>query len=108
MHLKKVSWRGVVSLRVTVEYLGFIKNMLNKRVEELELGEGSTLRALLGKLVNRYGEPFRKEVFEPSQKDVKTGFAVTVNGVLVGQLDGIETRLKNGDHVILMSLMSGG
>jgi molybdopterin converting factor small subunit len=33
---------------------------------------------------------------------------VTVNGVLMGQLDGMNTKLKNGDHVILMSLMSGG
>jgi molybdopterin converting factor small subunit len=107
-HLTRVSWRGMVIFRVKVEYLGFIKNMLNKRIDELELGEAGTLRELLDNLANCYGQPFRKEVFEPGLKDVKTGFAVTVNGVLVGQLDGIETKLKSGDHVILMSLMSGG
>ena len=95
-------------MKVKVEYLGFIKNLLNKRVEELELSEGTSLQELLGKLSNLYGTPFKKEVFEPGQKDVKYGFVVTVNGVLTGQLDGVETRLKNGDHVILMSLMSGG
>ena len=36
------------------------------------------------------------------------GFVVTVNGVLVGQLQGMDTRLNDGDNVILMSLMSGG
>lgn len=95
-------------MKVKVEYLGFIKNMLNKRVEEFELSKKTSLRELLGKLSNVYGTPFKKEVFEPGQKDVKTGFVVTVNGVLMGQLDGVETRLKHGDHVILMSLMSGG
>ena len=98
----------MASLRVTVEYLGYIKNILNKRVEKLELGKGSTLRGLLGRLADSYGASFRKEVFEPGLQDVKAGFAVTVNGVLIGQLDGIETTLKNGDHIILMSLMSGG
>ena len=91
-----------------MEYLGFIKNMLNKRVEKFELNKETSLQDLLGKLSNLYGTPFKKEVFEPGQKDVKTGFVVTVNGVLMGQLDGVETTLKDGDHVILMSLMSGG
>jgi len=95
-------------MKVKVEYLGFIKNMLNKRVEEFELSEKTSLQDLLGKLSNLYGKPFKKEVFELGQKDVKTGFVVTVNGVLIGQLDGVRTKLKHGDHVILMSLMSGG
>lgn len=95
-------------MKVKVEYLGFIKNMLNKRVEKFELSKETSLKDLLGKLSNLYGTSFKKEVFEPGQKDVKTGFVVTVNGVLMGQLDGVETTLKDGDHVILMSLMSGG
>lgn len=91
-----------------VEYLGFIKNMLKKGLEEFEFAGEASLQELLTRLSNHYGSPFQKEVFEPGQQDVKTGFVVTVNGVLMGQLDGLETKLKNGDHVILMSLMSGG
>jgi molybdopterin converting factor small subunit len=97
-----------LDMKVKVEYLGFIKNMLKKRIEEFELSHETSLQELLGKLSNLYGTPFKKEVFEPGHKDVKTGFVVTVNGVLMGQLDGVETKLKHGDHVILMSLMSGG
>ncbi len=95
-------------MKVKMEFLGLVKTMLNKRLEELELSEGTTLQELLSKLSNLYGASFRKEVFEPGQRDVKAGFVVTVNGVLIGQLDGVDTRLKSGDHIILMSLMSGG
>ncbi len=95
-------------MKVKIEYLGFIRNMLSKRTEELELLEGTSLQELLSKLSERYGADFKKQVYEPSQKDVKYGFVVTVNGVLMDQLRGIETPLKNGDNVILMSLMSGG
>jgi len=95
-------------MKVKVEYLGFIKNMINKRIEEFELKEGAMLSALLDKLSDLYGAPFRKEVYEPGRKDVKYGFVVTVNGVLTGQLHGVDTQLNQGDHVILMSLMSGG
>jgi molybdopterin converting factor small subunit len=95
-------------MKVRVHYLGFIKNMLKKKEEEFELGDGALLSDLLNKIAGIYGEPFKKEVYEPGLKDVKTGFVVTVNGVLTGQLQGVDTRLKEGDGVILMTLMSGG
>jgi len=98
----------VDTVKVNVHYLGFIKNLLKKGGEEISLKEGSSLSVLLNKLVGIYGEPFKKEVFEPGLNDVKTGFVVTVNGVLMGQLNGVETRLTEGDNVILMTLMSGG
>ena len=95
-------------MKVKVRYLGYIGNMLRKREDEFELSEGTSLSELLKRLAGIYGEAFRREVFEPGLKDVKTGFVVTVNGVLMGQLRGVDTTLSEGDNVILMSLMSGG
>jgi len=102
----RLCWWGW--LKVRTQYLGYIKNMLKKNEEELELSEGASLSDLLNKLAGIYGEAFRKEVYQPGLKDVKTGFVVTVNGVLMGQLRGVNTKLNEGDNVILMTLMSGG
>ncbi len=82
--------------------------MLKKSEEEFELSEGASLSDLLSRIAGIYGEAFRKEVYEPGLKDVKTGFVVTVNGVLMGQLHDVDTELSEGDNVILMTLMSGG
>ena len=82
--------------------------MLNKREEHFELDEGASLSDLLNKLAGVHGAAFRKDVYEPGLEDVKMGFSVTVNGVLMGQLGGVDTKLADGDNVILMSLMSGG
>ena len=95
-------------MRVRVQYFGYIKNMLNKREDQIELEENASLSDLLNKLAGVHGKAFRKEVYEPGLKDVKTGFCITVNGVLMGQLGGVDTKLADGDNVILMSLMSGG
>ena len=95
-------------MKVRVHYLGYIKNMLDKKDEELDIKEDASLSELLDKLAGLYGQPFKKEVFEPGLKDLKTGFVATVNGILMDQLNGVETRLKEGDNIILMSLMSGG
>jgi len=96
------------AMKVKVHYLGYIKNMLEKKDEELDIREGAPLSELLDKLAGLYGQPFKKEVFESGLKDLKTGFVATVNGILMDQLNGVETRLKEGDNIILMSLMSGG
>lgn len=82
--------------------------MVNKRQEEFDLEEEASLSDLLKKMAGVYGEAFQKEVYEPGLKDVKTGFCVTVNGVLIGQFGGVDAKLGDGDKVILMSLMSGG
>ncbi|KON29277.1 hypothetical protein AC477_06095 [miscellaneous Crenarchaeota group-1 archaeon SG8-32-1] len=95
-------------MRIRVQYFGYIKNILNKKEEYYELEKGASLSELLTKLARIHGATFQKDVYEPGLKDVKMGFSVTVNGVLMGQLGGIDTKLTEGDNVILMSLMSGG
>ncbi len=96
-------------MKVTVEYIGHVKNLVeNRRAEELEIPDESTVAELLTRLSERYGEPFRKAVYEKGSADVKANFIVTVNGYLLNQLRGTSTRLKSGDTVILMSVVSGG
>jgi MoaD family protein len=95
-------------LKIRVLYFGFIKNILNKKEENIELEEGAFLSDLLNKLAVANGKVFQKEVYEPGLKDVKMGFSITINGVLKDQLGGLDTKLSEGDNVIMMSLMSGG
>jgi len=95
-------------MKVRVQYLGFIKNLIRRSEDEFKLEKGASLSELLNQIAGIYGKAFKKEVYEPGLKDVKMGFVVTVNGILMGQLQGVDTRLNSGDNIILMSLMSGG
>ena len=95
-------------MNVKVQYLGYIKNMLNKREENFELNDDAHLSDLMNKLAGIHGAAFQKEVYEPGLSDLKIGFSVTINGVFIGQLGGLDAKLAEGDNVMLMSLMSGG
>jgi MoaD family protein len=96
-------------MKVKVEYLGHIKNMTrNKREEEIETKDVSSVADLLNILTKQYGEPFKKAVYEPKASDVKPNYIITVNGYLLNQLKGLETKLKNGDHVTILPIVSGG
>jgi molybdopterin synthase sulfur carrier subunit len=95
-------------MNVKVHYLGLVKTYTNQSQDELELREGALLSELFNKLAADFGKQFIQDIYEPGAKDVKPMFTVMVNGVIIGQLDGLDTKLKNGDTIILMPLMTGG
>ena len=96
-------------MKVKVEYLGHIRTIIGSvREEEVEIRDGSSVAGLLMVLSEKYGDPFKKAVYEKSGTDVKSNYIITVNGYLLNQLKGLETELKNNDHVTLLPIVSGG
>ena len=97
------------SLKVKVEYLGHIKNILgSRREEEVDVNEDASVSDLLSELSRKHGDSFRKAIYEAGGRDIKSNFIATVNGYLLNQLNGVQTKLKNGDKVVLMPIVSGG
>jgi molybdopterin synthase sulfur carrier subunit len=96
-------------LKVTVEYLGYIKQTLGvEQGEHVELKDDALVRDLLLLLAEKHGEPFQKTVYEPKAVDLKPHYILSVNGLLLNQLNGIETQLKDGDRVVFMPVVTGG
>jgi len=96
-------------LKVKVEFLGHVKNVIGSgREEEVEISEDASIVDLLFMLSEKYGEPFKKAIYEKSSTDVKPNYIITVNSYLLNQLNGIGTKLKNGDYVTILPIVSGG
>jgi len=96
------------TLKVKVHYLGLVKTYTNKTQDELTLKDNTVLSELFDKLATDLGKPFNPEVYEPAKKEVKPTFMVLLNGIVIGQLDGLDTKLKNGDVMAIMPLVTGG
>lgn len=96
-------------MNVTVDYLGSIRQTLGlKHAERVELEGDALVSDLLSALAEKHGEPFKKAVYEPNDLDLKAHYILSVNGLLLNQLDGIGTKLKDGDRLILMPVVTGG
>jgi molybdopterin synthase sulfur carrier subunit len=96
-------------LKVTVDYLGSIKQTLGlKQAEQVELEDDASVCDLLSLLAEKHGDPFKKAVYEPKGLDLKPYHILSINGLLLNQLNGIETKLKDGDRIILMPVITGG
>jgi len=94
---------------VTVDYLGYIKQALGAKQEEsIMLGDGALVRDLLCVLAEKYGEPFRKDVYDPKGGGMKPNHILSVNGVLLNQLNGVETVLIDGARVVVLPVVTGG
>ena len=95
-------------MQVNVHYISLVKSYTNKSREEIILNEGASMEQLLNQIANIYGKQFKEEVYDPEKKEMKSTFVAMINGVLIDQLKGTSTPLKNGDNIILMALMTGG
>ncbi len=95
-------------MQLRVHYLGQISAVVKKREETVEAASRTTVYTLLKQLADGYGSSFTGEVFDEGGKEVREGVIVTVNGRAIGQLQGIDTRLKGGDVVTILPLFVGG
>ena len=96
-------------MKVIVDYLGYIKSLLGlTQPEAVILENDATVCDLLNTLAKIHGSPFHKTLYEPGAADLKGNIILAVNGLLLNQLSGLETKLKDGDSVVLMPIVSGG
>ena len=95
-------------MQVKVHYISLVKSYTNKSQDEITLDDNATAGQLLDQIANAYGKQFTQEVYDPDKQEMKSTFVTMVNGVLMDQLQDVNTPLKNGDNIILMSLMTGG
>ena len=96
-------------MKVTVDYLGSIKQTLGlKQPEQVQLDDTASLVDLLSMLAEKHGDAFKKSVYEPKDPDLKPYYILSVNGVMLNQLKGLETPLKDGDHLTFLPVVTGG
>jgi MoaD family protein len=96
-------------VKVKVEYLGRIKNTIDVGSEiEIEVGENASIVDLLTILSGKYGEAFRRAVYETTSTGLEPKCVITINGYLLRDLNGMKTNLRDRDRVVLVPIVSGG
>lgn len=68
----------------------------------------STVFDLLKTLSTHYGSEFEQEVFQADGSQLQESIIITVNGVAIGQLEGLNTPLGVSDTVAVLPLFAGG
>ena len=95
-------------MRIKVTYLGLLRTKIGKKEEQYEIKDGSSLSHLFRNLAETYGKSLDNLFSAEKESKLDPTFIVTVNGLLKDAFRGDDVKLKDGDTVTLMTLISGG
>jgi len=96
----------VNSIRIKVRFLSpYFRDLAGVGEEEVLLGEGSSLRALLGKLRELHGERLYEQLYDEETGEVRSGVLLVVNGRLASSVNEV---LRDGDMVAITIAYEGG
>jgi len=91
--------------RVRVKFAGVLVSFAGSDSIDVEVKCGSTLRELLGQLAQQ-NPRLRRRLVEDN--GLWPGVYAAINDVDIRLLNGLETRLKDGDVVLFLSYIHGG
>ena len=85
-------------MKVRVKFYAVLREITGLKETDIELPEGSTVTDLLEELFNRFGDSFKKYVY-----DKKTGKPISylqflVDGSNISTKQGLDTKLKGGEN----------
>ncbi len=93
--------------RFKIQLMESMTDFIGKAELDVQSKEGATLSDVFREVGREYGESVKKKIIAPDG-----GFypyvLVSVNGTDFRALNGIDTRLKDGDRILVGLLITGG
>lgn len=94
-------------VKVYVKFLTGFKEVTKRDSVEVNMEKGSTVDDLLKHLCNQFGDSFRSLIFRKNGS-IAENLVIFVNGRNILALEGIKTKLTDGDYLILSTPVIGG
>ena len=97
--------------RVRLEVMPWLSHALgaqdSRLVLEEEIEEGETVGELLTRIATRY-QRFGELVLDAETGRLTGHVSLTFNGRLLELLDGLQTKMRDGDSIVLVPVFAGG
>jgi MoaD family protein len=97
-------------LKVSVRFFTSLREIIGKKEETLEFSDDEkvTVDTVLRILSHEYGRSFVDYVYDPVTREVKGFLQFLVNGKSTTSLNGLQTKLKDGDVLAVLPPVGGG
>lgn len=94
-------------LTVTVKFVGVLHQVFKKKQVKLKSARSLTVKEIVEKLADTSSEA-RRSVLETESNQIHPALLVLVNGKEISALDKANTRVRDGDEIVLISVSHGG
>jgi MoaD family protein len=97
-------------LQVSVRFFTSLREIVDKKEETLKFPEGekATVDMVLKTLSQRYGKPFVEYVYDAKTGEVRVFLQFLINGKSAATLNGLQTKLEDGDVLAILPPVGGG
>lgn len=92
---------------VIVRFVGSLRAASRKSKFSMKLERTITVREIVKRIVEE-NPRLKRALIDPELDDPKTNALMLVNGRDSSVLDGLETKLKDGDEVVFVPVVHGG
>jgi molybdopterin synthase sulfur carrier subunit len=95
-------------VKIKVKFFTTLREIVGKKEEQIEFSSRSvTVEALLRQLSRMHGKEFKDYVFD-ELGNVRGHLLFLVNGKSAATLQGLKTKLSEGDQVAILPPVGGG
>jgi molybdopterin synthase sulfur carrier subunit len=94
-------------MAVTLRFVGALRRASGAEELDFDCREGASLMDLL-KALTKERRALRRSLLDEQLDEPKPNALMLVNGREISVLDGLETKVKDGDEVVFVPIVHGG
>ena len=92
---------------LTMKFIGALRQISGKKQLSVNFQEGMSLKSLVAEMSQEM--PQLQKIFSDQQlNDSRSNALVLVNGREISVLNGLETKLNDGDEIVFIPVVHGG
>ncbi|MGB9134844.1 MAG: MoaD/ThiS family protein [Candidatus Bathyarchaeia archaeon] len=97
-----------MTVKVEVGLVGVLGKLAHKESVTLEFNETVAVKDVLQRLSDCSSPAFKQALIDPELNDPRPNVVILVNRREIGVLEGLETKVGDGDKLVLIPVSHGG
>jgi MoaD family protein len=97
-----------LTITVTVKLVGVLRELAGKNTVSLKINSAAIVKDVISELSNSFPSKFRQALTETELDDPRVNVLILVNKKEICVLNGLKTRVENGDELVLIPISHGG
>ena len=94
-------------MAITVKFVGALRHVSGAGELALDCKRDISIRALINKITKEM-PALKRSLIDQQLEDPRPNALILVNGKEISVLNGLETKLKDGDEIVLVPVVHGG
>ncbi|MDH5449007.1 MAG: MoaD/ThiS family protein [Candidatus Bathyarchaeota archaeon] len=97
-----------LTITIKVNLVGVLRELAGKSTVSLKIDSSAIVKDVISELTNSFSSEFKQALIDSELDDPRPNVLVLLNNKEIGVLDGLKTRVRDGDKLVLIPVSHGG